>query len=98
MRQADLAGPRRRPSAHKREVGSGVMRRAKRPRAEHRMARVGEAGHAVDGTRRKRLSVFERRKNGFEGAREHRLASARWADEEQVVTAGRGDLEGALRG
>src|SRR5206468_4643082 len=46
--QANFAGPRRRSAADEREVGGGVMRCAERSRGEHGMARVGEAGDAVD--------------------------------------------------
>ena len=42
-------------------------------------------------------SNVERRQEGREASREHRLAGARRADEEQVVAAGGRDLERALR-
>src|SRR6266550_6054158 len=73
-----------------------VMRRAERPRGEHRMARVGEARDAVDRACGERLRIVERRKDRLEGAREHRLARPRRADEEEVMPARRGDLKSAL--
>jgi hypothetical protein len=75
----------------------GVMRRAEWPRGEYWMARVGEAGDAVHRARGERLRIVERRKNGFEGAREHRLAGSGRADEQKVVTARRGEPESVLR-
>ena len=98
MSQADFTRAWRRAAADERKVRCGVMRCAEWPRREDRMARVGETRHAVHRARGERLGVVERGKDRLESAREHRLASARWADQEKVVSTCRSDLERALRG
>src|SRR5438046_10668508 len=98
MGQADFARTWRRSSADERKVRRGVMRRAERARGQDRMAWIDKPGHAVDRACRDRFRVVERREDRFEGSREHRLPGPRWPDEEQVVPAGRGDLERALPG
>ena len=44
------------------------------------------------------LGRVERREQAGQARREHRLAGAGRADQQEVVAAGRGDLEGALGG
>ena len=48
VRQAQFAGPRIRAAADERDVRAGVMRRAKRPRANQAAARRQQAGDRVD--------------------------------------------------
>src|SRR5438445_4823648 len=97
MREAHLAGPRRRPAADERERRRGVVRRTERPRAEQRVPWVHETGHAVHRARGKRLVVVKRRKERGQRPSEHGLPRPRRADEQQAVRARGRDLEGALR-
>ena len=60
MREADLAGPRRRAAAHERERRSGVMWRAEGPRAQQWMPRIGESRDAVHRARGEGFVVVER--------------------------------------
>ena len=72
------------------------MRRAERAREQQRSCGVNEAGHALDRACLDGLIGIERRKDRGEGPREERLAGARRPDQEEVVPARGGDLEGAL--
>ena len=62
-------------------------------RAEQSRARRQQAGDRVDRRHLERFVERQRRQNARQPARQHRLARAGRADEQQVVAAGRGDLE-----
>ena len=67
---------------------------ARNGRAASRPAPGGQrAGDRVDGGRLERLVERERRQDARQPPRHHRLARARGADEQQVVPAGRRNLE-----
>ncbi len=72
-----------------------MVRCAKRPLAEARVVEAG-AGQALDRRAGQRLVVGHRRQQRRQPLRQHRLAGARRADQQQAVAAGRGDLERAL--
>ena len=74
-----------------------MVRRAKRPRPVERPAARQLAEQAADLRHLERLVQLERRQDAGQAAREHRLAGARRAAQEEVMAAGRGDLEGAPR-
>jgi hypothetical protein len=73
------------------------MRRPERPRREHRMIRIDEAGDAVDRARGDGLLVVERWQDRRQRSGEHRLAGAWRSDQEEVVSSRRGNLEGPFR-
>jgi hypothetical protein len=54
---------------------------------------VQRACHGVDGGDLHRVPVVEVRQEAREPGGEHGLAGAGWADEEEVMPSGRGDLE-----
>ena len=97
MREADLAGTRLRSAADQRGVRDRVMRRAKRALGDQPRARRQQADDRVDRRDVERLVERQRRQDARHASRHHRLAGARRSDEQQVVTAGRGDLERAPR-
>jgi hypothetical protein len=71
------------------------MRRAKGPLDEKAGARCEQAGDGVHGGGFQRLVERQRWQNPGHPARHHRLAGPWCADEQQIVTAGRRDLERA---
>ena len=73
------------------------MRAAKRPPLGQAPV-VQQAGDAGDRAHVQDLGRIERGQEPGQARREHRLARARRADQQQVVRAGRGDLERALGG
>ena len=74
-----------------------VVRRAERAARARARAPPSWPGDRVDHRRLERLVEGERRQDAGQAAREHRLARAGRADEEQVVAARGGDLERAPR-
>jgi hypothetical protein len=95
--QRDLAGPRRRATAHQRHRTGRMVRRAKRPSAE--AARIETlCGQALQCRAGQRLVLGHRRQQAGQAQRQHRLAGARRADEQQAVCAGRGNLQRTLGG
>ena len=97
MREADLAGPRDRSAADERDIGDGVMRRAKRSLGEQadpgrQRCRRPNGSRALE-----RLLERQRRQNAWQPAREHRLARTRRTDHQQVVAARSGDLQRPAR-
>jgi len=76
---------------------SGVVRGAEGTRGQQRMLRIDEPRDAMDRARLDRLVRIERRQDRGKRASEQRLPGARRPDEQEVVRAGRGDLERALR-
>jgi hypothetical protein len=96
MRERHLAGPDGIPAAEERRVGDRAVGRADRPR-RHERAAVEQARDAVDGGHLDRLVQRERREDRRQPASEHRLPGPGRADQQDVVTPRRGDLERALR-
>ena len=95
MRQADLAGPRAQAAADQRRQRGRMVRVAERPLAQQPAA-AQPAGDRMDHAELERLGRVERRQDAGQPRRQHRLAGAGRADHQQVVAAGRGDLERAL--
>jgi hypothetical protein len=96
MRERDLARPRAQPAADQRRHAGGMVRGAERP-AVGKRAPFDLAGHRRDHGDFEQLLRHERRQDGGEPRRQHRLARAGRADHEEVMPAGGGDLERALR-
>src|SRR5437867_12661078 len=69
------------------------MRRAKRRVPDQRVVRVDETCDRMDARDLERLLFLQRRQDSWQPACEHRLARARRSSEQQVVTAGRRQLE-----
>ena len=97
VRERDLAGPRDRAAADERDVRDGVMRRAKRPLAEQAHAGRQRAGDRMDRRALQRFVERQRRQDRSQPPRQHRLAGAGRARQQQVVAAGRRDFERAAR-
>src|SRR5260370_40027375 len=95
MRETCFAGAQSRPAADDRGRRRTVMRRAKRGVTDQRMVRVAEAGDRMDARDLECLLFLERRQDPRQPAGEHRLASAGRTSEQQVMTAGRSQLERA---
>jgi hypothetical protein len=95
VREADLARPRHGPAATQARVADRVVRRAEGARGDEADA-VREARHRMNLGQLKRGLEFERRQYCRQPAREHRLAGAGRADQQDVVRAGRGDFERPL--
>ena len=95
VRQADLARPRRAAAADQRDVGDGVMRRAERPRRSAGRRRPAAARRPSGWWWPRALRRTTGRQDARQPPREHRLAGAGRPDHQQVVTAGRRDLERA---
>jgi hypothetical protein len=94
--QAHFPGARARPASDEAGVAHGVVRRAKGAGdAEGPIGRE-HAGDAVDASGLQRLVELEAGKDGGEAARQHGLAGAGGADQEDVVTTRGGDFQGAL--
>ena len=72
------------------------MRKAKRPRAHHARTVGEQTGDAVDLGDVECFAKCHRWKNRRQTSREHRLTATGRADEEQIVSARRSDLERAL--
>jgi len=86
-----------RAAAHDRRRRGAVMRGPERRRRHQRPPRLEQAGDRVDPGHLERLDVVERRQDPREAARKHRLPGSRRSGEQEVVRAGRGDLERAPR-
>ena len=97
VREAYLARPRHFAAANHGWLGDRVMRSAKRPLCDQRGPDRKRAGDGVHGCALERLVEVERRKNSGKTPRHHRLATARGADEQNVVRTGRGNFQRALR-
>src|SRR4051794_35242610 len=72
------------------------MRRSKRTAGDQRLSWLEQADDAMNLGRLQRLFQREWRKNGCQPFCQHRLAGARRADQQYVMTTCRGDLQGAL--
>lgn len=82
--QADLAGARRAAAAHQGRRGRGVVRRAQRPEAPQLGPEA--ALHRQDGGALQRFVVAHRRQEAGQALGQHRLPSAGWAEEEDLIT------------
>ena len=92
--ERDFARPRLRPAAHERRAGDRMMRRAERP--ARRAGRCRPAAGPPPSGSRVQSSASSKVSGGRivgEPPRQHRLAGARRAAHQQVVAAGRRDLE-----
>ena len=98
MRQADFARPRRaHPAANQPRVGNGVVRRAKRPLVQQTTGTAQHARNAVNLGGLNGLFRRERRQHARQTLGQHGLARTRRPDHQDVVRAGRGHFQGALR-
>ena len=93
MGERHLAEPRSCAAADDRGRRRRVVRRAKRWRPEEPAAGRKHAGDGMDPSHLERRVGFERRQDARETTCEHGLADPGRACEEQVVAAGRRDLE-----
>ena len=96
MGQTHLAGARRAAAADQRRRRQRVMRSAERAHGTRRRARRDEPRDRLNGDDLQRFIFGERGEDGGQASREHRLAAARRADEQQRVTARGSDFGGAL--
>ncbi len=88
-----LAEPRTRSTAHDGRRGSTVVRRPKRRRCNETASGQPGPGDGVDARHLERSLGIERGQDPGESSREHRLSDSRRPREQEVVTAGGGDLE-----
>ena len=95
MRQRDLSGTRPVAAARERRHAGAVVRVPERPPPADASA-LEFAGHRGDQADLQRLPRGQRRQDAGEPLGEHGLAGARRTDHQQVVAAGRGDLQGPL--
>jgi hypothetical protein len=93
--ERDVAGPGVAAAAHQGGIRRRVVRRTEGPVDQQPAAGAERAGNGVDGRDLERLVEAERRQDAGQAPRQHGLAGARRADEQQVMAAGRGDLERA---
>jgi hypothetical protein len=96
--EGDFAGRGIDVATEQASVAGGVMRRAEGTLRDERLTGFQQADDAVDLGRLQRLVERERRKNRREPFREHGFASARRADEQDIVAARCRDLQRALHG
>ncbi len=95
MRERNLAGLGAQAPADQRRHAGGMMRRAERPPVGQRA--LGDlARNGGDHRDFEQLAGRERRQDRGQPRGEHRLAGAGRADHQQIVPAGRRDLQGAL--
>ena len=97
MCECHLAGARHAPPADHRDHRRGVMRAAERAMRDEPRILPEQSRDAVDLRDLDRLFLRHLRQNRTHAAREHRLARARHADHEDVMTARRCNLQGAFR-
>ena len=98
MRERDLAGADAAAAAADERDGSTRCGAARGTAASVRSAETAvRPGGRVDARDFERVVAVERRQDRRQPAGEHRLADARRADQQQVVTAGRRDRERATR-
>ncbi len=94
--ERNFSGARNRAAADQAGVADGVVRGAKRARANESARVFEKAGNAVDARGFDGFVERHRRKDAGNALGEHRLSGARRADEQDVVTAGAGNLQSAL--
>ena len=95
VRTRDFAGARARTAADHRGRRGRVMRRPERTQAPARHIDA-VAEDRIDTGGLQRFPIGHRRQDAGKTARQHALARARGADEQQVVTAGRRDFQRPL--
>src|SRR3989338_7752739 len=95
MRKRYLSGFRDASAAHKRDVGSRMMRSAKRRISDERLAE--RSGDRMNTRHLKRLFKLKRRQDGNECLGKKRLPGSRRPPHGDIVSAGSGNLEPALR-
>ena len=93
MGEARLPRQRQRAATHQPRRRDHVMRRAERALGDQ-PAPAMLPGDAVDARHLDRLGPRQRRQDRGQAPREHRLAHAGWAREQEVVGAGRRDGQG----
>ena len=93
VRERDFTRGRIDVAAEQAGVARRVMRRAKRPARDQRLARREQADDAVDLRRFQRLVQSQRRQNRGKPFRQHGFARAGRADEQRVVPSGGGDFQ-----
>jgi hypothetical protein len=91
--QRDFARPHRLAPADQTGVADGVVRAAERAVLEEPAIGREKTGDAVNLGHHQRLFEVERRQERGEAPSQHRLAPARRADQEQIVSTRGGDLE-----
>jgi hypothetical protein len=96
VRERDLPRPRGVAPAREPRGARRVVRRAEGPVAQQRHAGAEGPGDGVHRGDLHGLAEGERRQQRRQRPRQHRLAAAGRAHQQDVVPAGRGDLEGAL--
>ena len=96
MSQADLARLRERATTDQCDIADRVVRRAVGSHAQETVVLAQLAGHAVDLRGLQSLIDVQGWKDRRQAFREHRLARARWTDQDDIVSARRSDLEGTL--
>ena len=92
--QGDLSRPQQRPAAGQGRGGGGVVRTAEGPAGQQRVLRVRQPRHGPDSGDGQRLLPAHIRQDGGQPLGQHGLARAGRADQQQVVAACRGDLQG----
>ncbi len=98
VRERDLAGPHRwRAAPDERHRGRAVMRRPERWPVDRRGSRTQLTRGGMHAGRLEGCLGRKRRQDAREASSQHRLAGAGRADHQQMVPAGRGDLDGQLR-
>ena len=95
MGEGDLPGPGAEPATHERRHRGGMVRLPERAAAGEGAA-LQRARHRLDHGDVEQLARRERRQDRRQTGREHGFARARRTVHQQVVAAGRRDLEGAL--
>ena len=74
-----------------------VVRRAERRPRDQRRARAQGTGHRMHARHLQRLPAGQRRQDARQAPGRHGLATARRAEQQRVVAAGRGDLQRPLQ-
>ncbi len=92
----DFAGRGRAAAADQAGVADRVVRRAKRPRGQQRLAGFQQAHRGVDARRFDRFAGDQRGQDRRHALGEHRLAGAGRAEHQQIVRAGGGDRDRPL--
>ena len=96
MGQRDLAGPRPRAAADQRRHAGRMVRRPERPVPRQSARRPARPRGSCTIDTSSISAGSQRRQDRRQSLRQHRFARARRADHQQVVAAGRRDLQRAL--
>ncbi len=95
VRQRNLSGLGHRASADEARIGDRMVRGAERARGNHGLA-VEKTHDAVNFCRLQSFRQSQIGQYGREPSRQHGLAGPRRTDQDDIVTAGRGDFQGAF--